>query len=69
MVDKGSSTCAMSLECWKAIVHLGLSPSPTLLMAFEGQSFKPHGIIPYFPMQLGGKTMCVEVEVVDAPLK
>jgi hypothetical protein len=44
------------------------SPSPTLLTAFDGHSFRPHGIIPSFPMQLGGKTVCVEVEVVDAPL-
>jgi hypothetical protein len=31
-------------------------------------SFEPHGIIPSFPMQLGGKTVCVEFEVIDAPL-
>jgi hypothetical protein len=58
----------MSLACWKAIGQPILSPSPTLLTAFDGHSFRPHGIIPSFPMQLGGKTMCIEVEVVDAPL-
>jgi hypothetical protein len=58
----------MSLACWKVIGQPILSPSPTLLTAFDGRSFRPHGIIPSFPMQLGGKTMCVEVEVVDAPL-
>jgi hypothetical protein len=68
VVDEGSSTCVMSLACWKAIVQLILSPSPTLLTAFDDHSFRPHGIIPSFPMQLGGKTVCVEVEVVDAPL-
>jgi hypothetical protein len=31
-------------------------------------SFRPHGIIPSFPVWLGGKTVCVKVEVVDAPL-
>jgi hypothetical protein len=35
---------------------------------FDGHSFRPHGIIPSFPVQLGGKTVCVEVEVVDVPL-
>ena len=45
-----------------------LSLSPTLITSFDGHSFKPHGIIPSFPMQLGGKTVCVKVEVVDAPL-
>jgi hypothetical protein len=68
VVDEGASTCVMSLVCWKAIGQPILSPSPTLLMDFDGHSFRPHGIIPSFPMQLGGKTVCVEVEVVDAPL-
>jgi hypothetical protein len=68
VVDEGASTCVMSLACWKAIGQPILSPSPTLLIAFDGCSFKPHGIIPSFTVHLGGKTMCVEVEVVDAPL-
>jgi hypothetical protein len=68
VVDEGASTCVMSLACWKAIGQPELSPSPTLLTAFDGRSFRPHGIIPSFPVQLGGKTMCVEVEVVDAPI-
>jgi hypothetical protein len=68
VVDEGASTWVMSLACWKAIGHPILSLSPTLLTAFNGRLFRPHGIIPSFPMQLGGKTMCVEVEVVDASL-
>jgi hypothetical protein len=68
MVDEGTSTCVMSLVCWKAIGQPILSPSPTLLTDFDDHSFRPHGIIPSFPMQLGGKTVCVEVEVVDASL-
>jgi hypothetical protein len=58
----------MSLACWKAIGQPLLSLSPTLLTAFNGHSLRPHGIIPSFPGQLGGKTVCVEVEVVDASL-
>jgi hypothetical protein len=69
VVDEGASTCVMSLACWKAIGQPILSPSPTLLTAFDGRSFQPHGIIPSFPMQLGGKTMCVEVEVVNVSLE
>jgi hypothetical protein len=68
VLDEGTSTCMMSLVCWKAIGQHILSLSPTLLTAFDGCYFRPHGIIPYFPVQLGGKTMCVEVEVVDVPL-
>jgi hypothetical protein len=68
VVDEGTSTCIISLACWKAIVQPTLSPSPTLLTAFDGHSFQPHGIVMSFPVQLGGKTMCIEVEVVDGPL-
>ena len=68
VVDEGALTCVMSLACWKSIGHPELSPSPTLLTVFDGHSFRPHGIIPSFPMQLGGKIVCVDVEVVDAPL-
>jgi hypothetical protein len=39
-----------------------------MLTAFDGHSFHPHGILPAFPVQLGGKTVEVEVEVVDVPL-
>jgi hypothetical protein len=50
VVDEGASTCVMSLACWKAIGQPELSPSPTLLTAFDGRSFRPHGIIPSFPV-------------------
>jgi hypothetical protein len=39
-----------------------------MLTAFKGHSFCPHGILPAFSIQLGGKTVEVEVEVVVAPL-
>jgi hypothetical protein len=68
VIDEGASTCIMSLACWKAIGQPVLSPSPNLLTAFDDRSFRPHGIVPSFPVQLGGKTVCVEVEVFDAPL-
>jgi hypothetical protein len=68
VVDEGASTCVMSLASWKVVGQPVLSLSPTLLIAFDGHSFRPHGIIPSFPVQLGGKTVCDQVEVVDAPL-
>jgi hypothetical protein len=68
VVDESASTCVMSLVCWKAIGQPVLSLSATLLTIFDGHLFQPHGIIPSFPVQLGGKTMCIKVEVVDASL-
>jgi hypothetical protein len=68
VVDEGALKCVMSLACWNYIGQPIFSPSPTLLTSFDGHSFRPHSIILSFLVQLGGKTMCVEVEVFDASL-
>ena len=67
-VDKGASTCVMSLSCWKALGYPELVLSNTLLTAFDRRSFLPHGILPSFEIKLEGKEVSVEVEVIDAPL-
>jgi hypothetical protein len=68
VVDEGASTCVMSLACWNVVGQPILSLSPILLTSFNGHSFRQHGINPSFLMELGGKTMCVEFELVNAPL-
>jgi hypothetical protein len=68
VVDEGVATCVMSLVCWKSLGSPTLSKSSNMLTTFDGHSFHPHDILPAFPVQLGGKTVEVEVEVVDAPL-
>jgi hypothetical protein len=68
VVDEGTSTYVMSLVCWNVIRQPILSLSPTLLITFDSCSFQTHGIIPSFPVQLGGKTVCVKVEVIDVSL-
>jgi hypothetical protein len=62
------ATCMMSLTCCKAIISPTLSQSMTMLTAFDGCSFRPHIILLAFPVQLGGNTVEVDVEVVDATL-
>ena len=42
--------------------------SYTILKAFDGHTFHPHGIISTFLIELGGETVSIEVEVVDAPI-
>ena len=68
VIDEGASTCVMSLSCWKALGSPELVSSNTLLTAFDGRSFRPHGILPAFEIKLAGKVVSVEVEVIDAPL-
>ena len=58
----------MSLSCRKALGSLELVPSNTLLTAFDGRSFHPHGILQNFEIKLAGKAVSVEVEVIDAHL-
>jgi hypothetical protein len=68
VVDEVTATCVMSLIFWKALSSPTLSNSSNMLTTFDGHSFRPHGIIPAFLVQLGGNMAEVEVEVVDAPL-
>jgi hypothetical protein len=68
VVDEGTATCVMSLICWKALDSPNLSQSSTMLTAFDGRSFFLQGVLPSFMFQLGGKTVEVDVEVVDTPL-
>ena len=45
-----------------------LATSQTVLKEFDGHLFTPHGILTAFPIELGGKIVTLEVEVVNAPL-
>ena len=45
-----------------------LVASQIVLKAFDGHLFTPHGILAAFLIELGGKILTVEVEVVNAPL-
>lgn len=66
VIDEGEATCIMSLLSWKALDSPQISTSPTVLKAFDGNLFKPHGIITSLPIELGGKTISIEFEVVDS---
>ena len=69
VIDKGTAASVMSLSCWKGLGSPELSKYETMLIAFYGRSFGPHGILPSLKFHLGGKTIAIEVKVVDAPLE
>jgi hypothetical protein len=58
----------MSLACWKGLKSPTVNKSATMLRTFDGRGFHPHGLLQSLAIQLGGKTITVDVEVVDAPL-
>jgi hypothetical protein len=68
VLDEGASTCVMSLSCWRSIGSPKLNQSPTTLKAFDGCGFQPHRLLQSFVVTLKGKTISVDIEVVDVPL-
>ena len=68
VIDEGAVASVMSLACWKGLGSPKFSKSATMLTTFDGRSFRPHGTLPSLKFRLGGKTLAIEVEVVDAPL-
>ena len=67
-MDECTSTCVMAITCCKVMGSPELVPSNTLLTSFDGRFFCLHGILPSFDIELVGKMVSIEVEVVDAPL-
>ena len=68
VINESAATSMMSLSYWKGLGSPKLSKSTTMLTAFDGRLFRPHGILPSLKVCLGGKTIAIEVEVVDAHL-
>eukprot|EP00253_Pinus_taeda_P003385 PITA_03385 len=68
VIDEGASTCIMSIQCWRSLGSPSLNQSPTILKAFDGHGFHPFGILQDLPIEVEGKIISLDVEVVDAPL-
>ena len=66
VIDEGTAASMMSLAYWKGLGSPELYKSTTMLTVFDGRYFRPHGILPSLKVCLGGKTVAIEVEVVDA---
>lgn len=67
VVDEGASGCQF-IACWTTIISPQVVSSPTVLTTFDGHSHRPHGIVPAFPIYVGGKVVNIEVEIVDVNL-
>ena len=68
VLDKGASTSVLSPSCWKSLGSPKLVTSPMTLKAFDGRGFQPQGLISSLAVKLGGKTISIQFEVVDALL-
>ena len=68
VLDEGATTCIMSLSCWKALGSPILVSSLIVFKAFHGHVFKPHRILIALPIEIGGKIVSINVEVIYALL-
>ena len=68
IVDEGASTCIMSTLVWHKLGSPILQPSSTTLRAYDGHPTKAQGILPHVPIMLAGKTVLINIEVINAQL-
>jgi hypothetical protein len=68
LIDEGSSISILSSIAWKALGYPQLVPITQTLFTFNRRTSHPLGILPQFPVTLGGKIVFIDVMVVQDPL-
>jgi hypothetical protein len=53
---------------WQKLGSPELIPSAITLRAYDGQPSSLEGLFQNVPVELGGKTILIDIEVIDAPL-
>jgi hypothetical protein len=68
IIDEGASTCIMSKTVWKKLGSPKLIPFSITLRAYDRRPSSPKGLFQNVPVELEGKTILIDIEVIDAPL-
>jgi hypothetical protein len=68
IVDEGSSASLLSSSAWKDLGSPKLVSATSELLDFDRRPSECLGILPQFPIMLGGKTVLVDLLVVPGPL-
>ena len=68
IVEKGAFVSILSSTAWQALGSPQLVPATDQIRAFNRRPTSPLGTLPCFPITLGGKTVCIDVMVVQGPL-
>jgi hypothetical protein len=68
LIDEGASVSILSSVTWYALGCPQLASVTQNLLAFNRGTSQPLGILPQFPVTLGGKTVFIDVMVVRDPL-
>jgi hypothetical protein len=68
LIDEGSSISIFSSIAWKALGYPKIVVVTQTLFTFNRRTSHPLGILPQFPVTLGGKNVFIDVMVVQDPL-
>jgi hypothetical protein len=68
LIDEGAPVSILYSFAWKALGCPHYSPATHNLLAFNRRTSQPLGTLPQFPVTLGGKTVFIDVMVVQDPL-
>jgi len=68
IIDEGASVSILSSTAWKALSSLSLLLEMRNLTGFDKGTSRPLGILPNVPITLRGKTIQLNVMVVQGPL-
>ena len=68
MIDEGAFVSILSSVAWHALGCPHLVSVTQNLLAFNRRTSQPLGTLPQFPVTLGGKTVFIDVMVVQDPL-
>ena len=68
IVHEGASTYLMSFKFWQDLGSPTSVQSHIVRKAFDRHFFSPHELIVACPIEWSGKTVTLDVEVVDAPV-
>jgi hypothetical protein len=68
MIDEGASISILSFIAWKYLAYPQLVLVTQNLLAFNRRTRHPLGVLPQFHVTLGGKTIFIDVMVVQDPL-
>jgi hypothetical protein len=68
LIDEGAFVSILSSFSWQALGCPKLAPVTQNLLDFNRRTSQPLGTLPQFPITLGGKTVFIDVMVVQDPL-
>ena len=68
IVDEGASVSILSSTTWKDLGSPHLVLATDQILVFNRIPTPPLGTLPYLPIMLGGKTVYIDVMVVQGPL-